>query len=344
MPKSNLNPEIQVDGDQLRALVVRKLEGAGLVGEHAMLTADVLVHADERGIHSHGVMRTEHYVKRLEAGSLNNNPNFTFRILKSGSGLLGADGGMGHVASFEAMNHAMKMAAATGIALVGIEDSSHCGALSYFVSHAARRGFIGIALVQTDKCVSPYGGAKPFFGTNPMAFGFPCKKNPPVIIDMATSHVAFGKILHAREKGAPIPEGWGLDAKGHSTTDPHKVRSLAPLGGYKGYAISMAIDILTGILLGAQFGPHISPMYGAYEDKRNLAATMIAIDPSTFISAETFMEQMDTMVDQLHAEPAASAGGKVLVPGDPELMKELTARENGITVVASNYDYLRGGI
>lgn len=339
----NPNSDIQVNADELRKLVADKLAAAGLIRSHAEQTADVLVSADARGVHSHGIIRTEHYVKRLQAGSLNSNPDFSFRKVRSGSGLLNADGGMGHVASIEGMNRAIEMAPESGIAMVGIEDSSHCGALSYFVAQAAEKGMIGIALVQTDKCVSPFGGIKPFFGTNPMAFAFPCKKNPAVIIDMATSNVAYGKILHAREKNVEIPDGWGLDSDGNPTTDPHQVRGITPLGGYKGYAIGMAIDALTGVLLGAQFGPHISSMYGNYENKRNLAALMIAIDPSTFTGASEFMEQMDAMVDQLHDVPAGPGFAQVLVPGDPELMHEAAARKNGVTVVASVYAYLQGG-
>ncbi len=280
------NPEVLVNADELRMLVADKLVSAGLNRPHAELTADVLVSADSRGVHSHGVIRTEHYVKRLITGSLNPSPNFTFRKIRSGSGIFNADGGMGHVASVEAMTRAVEMAPETGIAMVGIEDSSHCGALSYFVSRATEKGMIGIALVQTDKCVSPFGGIKPFFGTNPIAFGFPCQKHPDVIIDMATSHVAYGKILHAREKNIEIPPEWGLDENGHPTTDPHSVRGISPLGGYKGYALGMAIDVLTGVLLGARFGPHITAMYGDYERRRHLAALMIAIDPSTYTEAD----------------------------------------------------------
>lgn len=339
---SEHNPEIQVKAGELRKLVSDKLAAAGLNSAHAELTADVLVCADERGVHSHGIIRTEHYVKRLQTGSLNKNPNFSFQRLRTGAGLFNADGGMGHVASTEAMNHAVEMAGECGIAMVGIEDSSHCGALSYFVSQAIDKGMIGIAMVQTDKCVTPFGAAKAFFGTNPVAFGFPCKKNPAVIIDMATSQVAYGKILHAREKNITIPDSWGFDGEGNRTTDPHQVSGLNPLGGCKGSALGMAIDVLTGVLIGARFGPHITAMYSDFDKKRNLAGMMIAIDPSTFIGADIFMAQMDNMVDALHALPPGPDCDQVLVPGDPELLKESAATKNGVTVVASVYAYLQG--
>lgn len=336
------NHDIKVDADELRQLATRKLEAAGLIPAHAELTADVVVSADINGVRSHGVIRVEHYVKRLLAGSLNNNPHFRFRKLRSGAGLLQADAGMGHVAGIEAMDHAVTMAVESGIAMVGIKNSSHCGALSYFVNQAAEKGMIGIAIVHGDKLVTPTGGSQPFFGANPLAIGFPCQKNPPVIIDMATSNVAFGKILHAREKNIPIPDSWGLDEYGQPTTDPHQVRSLSPFGGYKGYAIGMAIEVLTGLLLGAPFGPHVVPMYEDYNKKRNLAGMMIAIDPATFIMADAFLSQMDAMVDELHEQTPGPGFDGVLVPGEPELRNQQNSLQNGVTVVASIFEYLKG--
>ena len=333
--------DIRVDASELRELVVAKLAAAGLIRSHAEQTADVLVSADVRGVYSHGLIRVEHYVKRLLAGSLNVDPHFSFRRLRSGSGLLDADSGMGHVAGIEAMDHAVEMAADNGIAMVGIKDSSHCGALSYFVARATEKKMIGIALIPGNKLVAPYAGCRPFFGTNPLAMGFPCKKNPAVIIDMATSYVAFGKILDAREKGVSIPADWGLDENGKPTTDPHQVRSLTPFGGYKGYALGMAIDVLAGVLIGASFGPHIKAMYADYETKRELSGLMIAIDPSTFIPADAFMAQMDAMLDQLHTEPPGPGFEKVLVPGDPEWEHQRVALKDGVPVVASIYDYLK---
>ncbi|NNK92780.1 MAG: ureidoglycolate dehydrogenase, partial [Desulfobacterales bacterium] len=243
---TELNQDILVKVEELMPLVSDRLAKAGLNRAHANLVSEVLVHADLRGVRSHGVIRTEHYVTRLKAGGLTKNPTFSFQQIRKGAGLLNADGGMGHAACKEAMDHAITLARESGIAMVGVEDGSHCGALSYFVFQAVRAGMVGIALTHTDKCVAPFGGAKPFFGTNPIAFGFPCKEKPPVVIDMATSNTAYGKILHAREKDTSIPNDWGLDEKGATTTNPHKVQALLPFGGPKGYGIGMAIDVLTG--------------------------------------------------------------------------------------------------
>ncbi|WP_419174335.1 ureidoglycolate dehydrogenase [Desulfosediminicola sp.] len=335
--------DVRVDYLELLSLVVERLRSAGLKKDHAERVADVLVHADLRGVRSHGVMRTEHYVKRIGAGSLNCDPSFTLRELRSGAAVLNADAGMGHVACYEAMDKAIDMASESGIAMVGVENGSHCGALSYFTMQAVEKGMIGMAVTHTDKCVAPYGGGRAFFGTNPIAFAFPTHKHPPVVLDMATSNTAFGKVLHAKETGTEIPADWGIDGNGAPTTDPNAVEALIPFGGHKGFGLALVIDVLTGVLMGAKYGPHINAMYGDYDKPRELASLMIAIDPGTFTSAERFRAQMDAMVDDLHAEPAAPGCEQVYVPGELEVIRERENKEHGVPVVDSIYEWLQKG-
>ncbi|GMA58746.1 putative oxidoreductase YjmC [Alicyclobacillus sacchari] len=306
----------------------------------AGVVADVLVHADLRGVHSHGVLRTEHYVRRVRAGGLN--PHARPRFLQTGptAGLVDGDDGFGHVVGKYAMERAVELASAHGIGLVGAHNSSHCGALSYFVQMAADAGLIGVAMTHTDACVVPFGGRRPFFGTNPIAFAFPAKRHSPIILDMATSEVAFGKVLQAREIGKQIPPTWGVDADGLATADPSAVTALLPLGGAKGYGLALAIDVLSGILTGAAFGPHILPMYGDYERMRKLGHLFIAIDPGLFHSHDAFVEAVDQMIEELHQEPAAAGFAEVLVPGEPEQRKEALYREQGVPIPESVYRYL----
>jgi len=333
--------DILVPEKELRSLVSKKLTDAGLNQPDAHIVADVLVHADMRGVRSHGVIRTEHYVTRLNAGSLNRNPTFSFAKIRPGAGMLDADDGMGHPACLEAVSKACDLARDAGIAMVGVCNGSHCGALSYFMMHAVSKNMIGIGVTHTDKCVAPFGGSQAFFGTNPIAFGFPTRKHDPVILDMATSNTAFGKILHARETNASIPGDWGIDNNGHPTTDPNKVAAMTPFGGHKGYGIALVIDVLTGVLLGAEYGPHITAMYGDYEKPRKLASTMIAIDPDTYAGLDQFCSKMDAMVADLHAEPPAPGFDKVLVPGEIEWNNERTSREHGVPVLETIYEYLK---
>lgn len=332
--------DVKIAQDTLKELVVKKLTDASLVKEHAEVVADVLVHADMRGVSSHGVLRTEHYVKRLNEGGLNPNPEFKIKETGPCSAVFDGDDGMGHVVTKEAMDRAIEMAKKNGIGMIGIVNSSHCGALSYFVQQAAEQNLVGMALTHTDNIVVPFGGAKPYFGTNPIAYGFPARKNKPVILDMATSNVAFGKVLHAREAGKEIPGDWGVDASGQPTTNPNDVSYLLPFAGPKGYGLGMVVDIMSGILTGSAFGPNIAKMYGDYDKKRKLGHFIFTINPSMFTNIDDFLDSMDQMIDEIHGVEPAEGFNKVLVPGEPEQLKEEQALKEGVTVTKTVYDYL----
>ncbi|KZM58868.1 ureidoglycolate dehydrogenase [Geobacillus stearothermophilus] len=332
--------EVLVPFQELKDLCASKLVKVGVKPEHAEIVADVLVHADLRGVSSHGVLRTEHYVRRVQEGGINLNPNIAVKETGVVTAIVDGDDGFGHVISKYAMEHAIKKAKEKGVGVVGVINSSHCGALSYYVKQAAEENLIGIAMSHTDKVVVPFGGAKPFFGTNPIAYGFPAMKHKPVILDMATSNVAFGKILHARETGKSIPADWGVDSNGRPTTNPYEVEALLPFAGPKGYGLAMVVDIFSGILVGAAFGPHIVPMYGEYNKKRKLGHFYCAINPAAFIDVHSFLSNMDRMIDEIHECQPAEGFSKVMVPGEPEQLHEEERMKNGVPVPESVYNYL----
>jgi ureidoglycolate dehydrogenase (NAD+) len=335
--------EVNVSHEELRELAAAKLVGAGLDSQHAGVVADVLVHADLRGVSSHGVLRTEHYVRRLHEGGLNKNPSFSFEQTGPCSGIFNGDDGLGHVVAKNAMEEAIKLAKQSGIGMITVTNSSHCGALSYFVQQAAEEGLIGVAMTHTDKIVVPFGGAEPFLGTNPIAYGFPAKNHKPIILDMATSNVALGKILYAKEAGRDIPEGWGVDEQGSATTDPNNVSALTPFAGPKGYGLGMVVDIFSGLLAGASFGPHISKMYGDYNQHRKLGHYVCAINPTFFTNKDEFLGSMDRMIDELHAVKPADGFDQVFVPGEPEQIKEEKHLRKGVLMTETVYQYLQSG-
>ncbi|MGF2614619.1 ureidoglycolate dehydrogenase [Rossellomorea vietnamensis] len=332
--------DVFLSHEKLQKLAAGKLEEAGLNSEHAETVADVLVHADLRGVSSHGVLRTEHYIRRLTEGGLNKHPSFSFEQTGPCSGIFNGDDGLGHAVAKQAMDEAVKLAKENGIGMITVMNSSHCGALSYFVQQAAEQGLIGIAMTHTDKIVVPFGGADPFLGTNPIAYGFPAEKNKPIILDMATSNVALGKILYAKEAGKDIPDGWGVDENGSSTTDPNNVKALTPFAGPKGYGMGMVVDIFSGLLAGAAFGPHISKMYGDYNKTRKLGHYICAINPSFFTNKEEFLSGMDDMIDEIHQVKPAEGFDRVLVPGEPEQLNEEKNLREGVSIPESVYQYL----
>lgn len=331
---------VKVAKDELKSLMQKKLHRAGLSEEHAEGVADVLVHADVRGVHSHGAMRVEYYAERIAKGGINAKPNFTFEKTGPSSAIFDGDNGAGHVAAREAMDEAVEIAKENGIAVVGVRRISHSGALSYFVQQAADEGMIGISMCQSDPMVVPFGGAEAYYGTNPIAFAAPGKNGKHIIFDMATTVQAWGKILHARSKNESIPNDWAVDKDGKATTDPFKVNALLPISGPKGYGLMMMVDVLSGILLGLPFGNKVSSMYSDLSEGRELGQLHIVINPSYFTDAESFKENILTTMSDLNQIKPAPGFDKVSYPGQRSAEREAKYMAEGIEIVDDIYDYL----
>jgi ureidoglycolate dehydrogenase (NAD+) len=323
----------------LKALVVTRLREAGMPEGQAAVVADVLVFADLRGVYSHGVMRVEHYAARIRAGGMNLHPSFHIERIKPAIGLVDAQGAAGHVMTAYATEQALRIAAEQGLAMVGVNNNSHCGALAYYVQRALDQKMAAMVCVHTDKIVVPFGGRNAYFGTNPFAFGFPGTTDA-ILLDMATSEVAWGKILHAREKGQPIPASWAVDAEGAPCTDPHRAAALFPFGGAKGYGISVMVEALTGLMIGGVFGPHLKPMYGELASYRDLSSFILVIDPAVFGAADEYLARTQQMIDELHRHPSVPGVEQVLVPGEIERRTMDRNRRDGVPVPMSVHGYL----
>lgn len=328
----------------LKKLITLKLNKAGLSEEHAEGVADVLVHADLRGVHSHGAMRVEYYAERIAKGGITTNPNFTFEKTGPSSAVFDGDNGVGHVAAKKAMDHAIEMAKESGIAVVGVRRIGHSGALSYYVQQAAREGLIGLSLVQSDPMVVPFGGIEPYYGTNPIAFAAPGKDDDMITFDMATTVQAWGKILHARSKNESIPDTWAVDKNGEPTTDPFKVNALLPIAGPKGYGLMMMVDVLSGILLGLPFGNRVSSMYHDLSEGRNLGQLHIVINPAYFTDLTTFKENISKTMSDLNNIKPAPGFEQVFYPGQNTTIVEQQSKLEGIEIVDEVYRYLESDV
>ncbi|WP_339266657.1 ureidoglycolate dehydrogenase [Paenibacillus sp. FSL K6-1330] len=325
---------------QLHELITTKLHMAGLTEEHAAGVADVLVHADIRGIHSHGAMRVEYYAERIAKGGLNTNPEFKFNKTGPSTAIFDGDNGVGHVAAKLAMDEAIEMAREHGIAAVGVRRIGHSGALSYFVRQAAKSGMIGISMCQSDPMVVPFGGSEPYYGTNPIAFAAPSQDGRIMTLDMATTIQAWGKILHARSRHESIPDSWAVDKEGHSTTDPFKVNALLPIAGPKGYGLMMMVDVLSGILLGLPFGNKVSSMYHDLTEYRNLGQFHLVINPAFFTDPDMFKQHISNTMDDLNQIKPAPGFEQVLFPGQNNDLIQEQYEKNGIEMVDDIYEYL----
>jgi ureidoglycolate dehydrogenase (NAD+) len=331
---------MRIAKEKLKELMAAKLHRAGLSQEHADIMADVLAHADARGIHSHGAMRVEYYAERISKGGTNTTPNFTYKETGPCSGVFDGDNGSGHVAAKLAMDKGIEMAKKNGISIIGVRRIGHTGALSYFVQQAARENLIGIAMCQSDPMAAPYGGAEPYYGTHPMAFATCGKDGRILMMDLATTVQAWGKILDARSRHAEIPADWAIDKDGNPTTDPYKVASLIPIAGPKGYALQMMVDVLSGVLLGLPYGAKVSSMYHDLTEYRNLGQLHIVINPAYFTSLELFLQHITNMMDELNKIKPAPGFDQVYYPGQRSMLREQDSEENGVEVVDEIYKYL----
>jgi LDH2 family malate/lactate/ureidoglycolate dehydrogenase len=331
--------------ERLQAYVEEVLVALGLGRGDAAEAADVLLLADLRGVDSHGLARLSYYANRLRRGLIA--VDAELRVLRESAATLALDAanGFGLIQAPRAMARCLEKAEASGLCFATVRGSNHFGIAAAYALMAARRGLGGIAMTNASPLVVPTFGARPMLGTNPIAIAVPTGSGPdapPLVLDMATSTVAWGKIQVARQDGAAIPAGWAVDEDGRPTTDPFAARWLTPLGGerssggHKGYALATMVDVLCGPLAGAAWSAHISGMRGP-EVPAAIGHAFLAWRIDAFRDPEEFFLDLGAMLAELRATPpiAGHEATGVLVPGDPELAAEAGNRALGVPVRAA---------
>jgi LDH2 family malate/lactate/ureidoglycolate dehydrogenase len=315
--------------------------------EHALLAADVLLRSDMRGIDSHGVARLTGYVRLWEKKRINPNPNIQIVHETPTTATIDGDAGLGLVVAPYAMKVAIQKAEQYGSGWVAIRNSNHFGIAGYHALMAVEKDMIGFAMTNASPLVAPTFSTERMLGTNPMCYAFPAGKYPPVIIDMATSAAANGKLEIAQRLGKRVPEGWIQNKDGASTTDPHALKSggsLLPLGGdrehgsHKGFGLSAAVDILSGVLSGANYGPWVPPFVSFLEPPTDPVGQGIghflgAMRVDGFRPANEFKDHMDNWITRFKSASSIDPGQKVIIPGEPELEAEIDRKNNGIPLV-----------
>lgn len=323
-------PDTLIPHEKLTGFTAACFEKLGLLPADARLVAETLVASNLRGVDSHGVVRLPHYATRLRNGSIKPQPNITVARTGASAAMVEGDAGMGQLVAVRAMREAIALARESGAGAVGAKNSSHCGACAWFAEMAAREDMIGIALTHADPIMVPSGMKKIFLGSNPLAFAAPGAGGPPVVIDMATTNVALGKVIVAKQEAKPIPPDWGVDAHGKPTTDPNQVVGLAPMAGPKGYALALMIEVFCAHLTGVPFGTHITKMYGELDKPRNLGHFMLALDIKRFTDPAVFKAQIDLLVNEIHAQEPADPARPPLAPGEPERLNSERRKVSGV--------------
>jgi LDH2 family malate/lactate/ureidoglycolate dehydrogenase len=231
------------------------------------------------------------------------------------------------------MELALEMASTNGLGAVTVVNSNHFGYAAYYGEMALARDMIAIVMTNANSLMAPFGGRDAALGTNPICICAPAGEEPPFMFDGATTVVARGKITVAAKKGIKIPSDWGVDAAGHPTDDPNAVVSLSPLGGYKGYDLAVAVDILSGVLGGGPFGPYIGVL-GAAQGPQQVGHFLLALNVEAFRDLSGFKRDMDRMLRELRAIPAATGSAGVLIAGDPERAEHAARLGGGVPVPA----------
>ncbi|QOY34241.1 Ldh family oxidoreductase [Anaerobacillus isosaccharinicus] len=334
---------MQIKSEHLKSFVSEIFKSVGLTQQNSEIVADSLVSANLRGVDSHGVTRIPIYVKRLRSGAVNPNPNVKIIEESDATLLLDGDNGMGQIVGTKAIELGVKKAKQNGAVYIGVKHSTHFGTGAYFIEQAIKYDLIAYAMSNAPSTMAPWGGFQPYFGTNPYAFGIPAGKNKPIIFDMATSVVARGKIISSEAKGEDIPLGWAIDKYGRPTTNAKEALegSVLPFGGPKGYAISLMIDVMSGVLTGAGFGPHVNNIYGDFDKSQNVGHFFQLIDINRFMSPDQFKERVDMMIDEIKTAPKAEGVEEILLPGEIELNIEKDRLQNGINLGREVYESIK---
>jgi LDH2 family malate/lactate/ureidoglycolate dehydrogenase len=340
----------------LRSFTQNIFLAIGCSDEHATLAADVLLQADLRGIDSHGVARLIGYVRLWEKKRINPKPVITIVRETATTATVDGDAGLGLVVAPFAMKLAIQKAEQYGSGWVSVRNSNHFGIAGYHALMAVERDMIGFAMTNASPLVAPTFSNERLLGTNPMCYAFPAGKYPPMVIDMATSAAANGKLEIAQRKGSQVPEGWIQDTEGNFTTDPHALKhggSLLPLGSdrehgsHKGFGLSATVDILSAVLSGANYGPWVPPFVAFLEPPDDPVGAGIghfigAMRVDGFRPVNEFKTHMDNWITRFKSASTINPDQKVVIPGEPELEAEAERKVNGIPLVESVVNDLNG--
>ena len=340
--------------DYLRSFCTEVFLHFGISAADAQQATDVLAKSDLRGIDSHGVARLHTYFEMLELGRINPKPNIKIVREKASVATVDGDNGLGLVVGPKANAIAMEKAEQYGSGWVSVCNTNHFGIAGYYPLKALERDLIGWAMTNSTKLVAPLWGAERMLGTNPIAIAFPGYKEPPIVIDMATSAVAYGKIEIALRKKERIPKGWIIDKDGGDTMHPQDMidggaqlplGSEREMGGHKGYGLASMVDILCCVLGGANWGPFAPPFALRQEIPERSVGKGIghffgAMQIDGFIEKDEFKKQIDEWIHVFrNTKPAPGTNGP-LIPGDPEREAEAIRSKEGVPLIKPVVDDL----
>jgi LDH2 family malate/lactate/ureidoglycolate dehydrogenase len=325
--------EGRVASDRLGGFVSRAFVAVGLPADDAETLAKLMVEADLRGSDTHGVIRLALYVRRIRAGGVNAKPNIRLLSDRPSAALLDGDNAMGHLVMRRAAEIAMAKAKATGIGWVGARMSNHAGPAALYVTMPLAEDMIGLYFaVGSNNHLPPWGGSESLLGTNPVAVAVPALEEPPIVLDMAPTVAAYGKVRLKAQRGEQMPIGWMIDREGKPLTDPKRADEghLLPIGDYKGYGLSLIIGLLAGALNRAALGRDVVDFVKETGKATNTGQAIAAIAIETFMPPAEFKRAVDQVIRDIRASRRLPGVERIWLPGEQSHAKMVDRRAHGV--------------
>jgi len=344
--------EITVTFERLKAFIHASLTALGLPDPDALTVAALMAEADLQGSDGHGVIRLPQYARRIKAGGFNVKPKIRIVREQPGTALIDGDNGMGHLVMKQAAELAIAKARATGIAWVSSRYSNHAGPASLYASMPLAHDMIGLYFaVGNANHLPPWGGLDMLLSTNPIAAAIPAGNEKPIVLDMATTAAAYGKVKTKALRGEMMPEGWMIDRKGKPLTDPNRADEgmLLPLGGmeagYKGYGLALIVGLLAGTLGGAAMGKQVIDFNHDDSSVTNTGQAIAAIDVAAFGDADVFKASVDALIRDMRGSSRIPGVERIFVPGERSHETRAIRTRDGIPIgeaLMSGLDRLAG--
>jgi L-2-hydroxycarboxylate dehydrogenase (NAD+) len=313
------NNTVWVDVADLEAFIAAVFVRAGLPAADAGTVARLMAQADLQGSDGHGVIRLPQYLKRLQAGGINLHPNIRIATERAAMAVIDGDNGMGHLVMSFATTVAIEKARTAGVAWVGTRASNHAGPASLYARMPIEHDMIGLYFaVGNANHLPPWGGMEMLLSTNPIAVGIPAGSEPAVVLDMATTVAAYGKVKAKAKRGEPMPEGWMIDRQGQPLLDPTRAHEgfLLPIGGHKGYGLALVVGLLAGTLQGAAMGRDVVDFNQDHTTPTNTGQAILVIDLKAFGEPEDFKHAVDRLVRDIRTSERLPGVERIWLPGE----------------------------
>ncbi len=324
---------VWVPFDRLKTFIGSALTAAGLPQTDAMQVADLMAQADLQGSDGHGVIRLAPYIRRIRAGGMNTRPNIGLVVDHQAFGIVDGDNGMGHLVVSHAVKIAIEKARQYGVAWVGTRHSNHAGPASLYARMPLEHGMIGLYFaVGNANHMPPWGGMDMLLSTNPIAAAIPAANEPDIVLDMATTMAAYGKVKAKAKRGEMMPEGWMIDREGKPLLDPKRSDEgfLLPIGGHKGYGLALIVGLLAGTLNGAAMGKDVIDFNQDHVSTTNTGQAILVIDLNATGMADTFKQSVDRLEQDIRNSTRLPNCERIWLPGEQSHLRRQTYAEQGI--------------